>query len=132
MYKISEFADITGLSKETLRYYAEVKLLEPAYIDTTNNYRYYDDGSYFVAVLCYVGRIWIRICIFGNSSCIWRTDADVSLQANQDSHFRFCMEGIQGHCTLSYNNICSNRTRCSISFSSFIKKLLLIYYHIFN
>ncbi|MFD6441423.1 MerR family transcriptional regulator [Peribacillus sp. NPDC060186] len=29
MYKISEFAEITGLSKETLRYYAEVKLLEP-------------------------------------------------------------------------------------------------------
>jgi DNA-binding transcriptional MerR regulator len=51
MYKISEFADLTGLSKETLRYYAEVKLLEPAYINPDNNYRYYDDGSYFLAVL---------------------------------------------------------------------------------
>jgi DNA-binding transcriptional MerR regulator len=51
MYKISEFAEITGLSKETLRYYAEVKLLEPAYIDPQNNYRYYDDGSYFLALL---------------------------------------------------------------------------------
>jgi len=51
MYKISEFAEITGLSKETLRYYAEVKILEPAYIDPTNNYRYYDDGSYFLAIL---------------------------------------------------------------------------------
>ncbi len=51
MYKISEFAKLTGLSKETLRYYAEVKLLEPAYIDPNNNYRYYDDGSYFLAVL---------------------------------------------------------------------------------
>ncbi|MEK3980413.1 MerR family transcriptional regulator [Psychrobacillus sp. FSL K6-2836] len=51
MYKISEFVDITGLSKETLRYYAEVKLLEPAYIDPLNNYRYYDDGSYFLAIL---------------------------------------------------------------------------------
>nr|WP_263323528.1 MerR family transcriptional regulator [Neobacillus sp. Marseille-Q6967] len=51
MYKISEFAVMTGLSKETLRYYAEVKLLEPAYIDPDNNYRYYDDGSYFLAVL---------------------------------------------------------------------------------
>ena len=51
MYKISEFAKITGLSKETLRYYAEVKLLEPAYIDPHNNYRYYDDGSYFLALL---------------------------------------------------------------------------------
>jgi hypothetical protein len=25
MYKVSEFSEITGLSKETLRYYAEVK-----------------------------------------------------------------------------------------------------------
>ncbi|WP_042224253.1 MerR family transcriptional regulator [Oceanobacillus manasiensis] len=51
MYKISEFAEITGLSKETLRYYAEVKILEPAYIAPHNNYRYYDDGSYFLAIL---------------------------------------------------------------------------------
>ncbi|EDL65481.1 MerR family transcriptional regulator [Bacillus sp. SG-1] len=51
MYKISEFSELTGLSKETLRYYAEIGLLEPAYIDPTNNYRYYDDGSYFLAVL---------------------------------------------------------------------------------
>ncbi len=51
MHKISEFADMTGLSRETLRYYAEVKLLEPAYIDPNNHYRYYDDGSYFIAVL---------------------------------------------------------------------------------
>lgn len=51
MYKVSEFSEMTGLSKETLRYYAEVKLLEPAYIDPKNNYRYYDDGSYFLAIL---------------------------------------------------------------------------------
>ncbi|MFT4415513.1 MerR family transcriptional regulator [Fredinandcohnia humi] len=51
MYKVSEFSELTGLSKETLRYYAEVKLLEPAYINPNNNYRYYDDGSYFLAVL---------------------------------------------------------------------------------
>ncbi|WP_175640487.1 MerR family transcriptional regulator [Metabacillus schmidteae] len=51
MYKISEFANLTGLTKETLRYYAEVKLLEPAHIDPKNNYRYYDDGSYFLAIL---------------------------------------------------------------------------------
>lgn len=42
---------MTGLSKETLRYYAEVKLLEPAFINPENNYRYYDDGSYFLAIL---------------------------------------------------------------------------------
>ncbi|VTR50592.1 MerR family transcriptional regulator [Actinobacillus pleuropneumoniae] len=51
MNRIREFSEITGLSKETLRYYAEVKLLEPAYIDPSNNYRYYDDGSCFLAIL---------------------------------------------------------------------------------
>ncbi|NWQ43220.1 MerR family transcriptional regulator [Bacillus sp. EB106-08-02-XG196] len=51
MYKISDFSKMTGFSKETLRYYAEVKLLEPAYINPENNYRYYDDGSYFLAIL---------------------------------------------------------------------------------
>ncbi|TFE00522.1 MerR family transcriptional regulator [Jeotgalibacillus salarius] len=51
MYKVREFAEITGLSRETLRYYAEVGLLEPAYIDPENRYRYYDDGSYFLASL---------------------------------------------------------------------------------
>ncbi|WHZ05909.1 MerR family transcriptional regulator [Neobacillus sp. YX16] len=48
---MSDFSKMTGLSKETLRYYAEVKLLEPAYINPENNYRYYDDGSYFLATL---------------------------------------------------------------------------------
>lgn len=51
MYLIREFSELTGLSRETLRYYAEVKLLEPAYIDPKNSYRYYDDGSYFLAIL---------------------------------------------------------------------------------
>jgi DNA-binding transcriptional MerR regulator len=51
MYRVSEFSNMTGLSKETLRYYAEVKLLEPAYIDPKNNYRYYDNGSYLVAMI---------------------------------------------------------------------------------
>ena len=51
MYKISEFSEITGLSKETLRYYEQEQLLEPAIVDSSNNYRYYDDGSFFLAVL---------------------------------------------------------------------------------
>jgi DNA-binding transcriptional MerR regulator len=51
LYKISDFSKMTGLSKETLRYYADLKLLEPAYINPENNYRYYDDGSYFLAIL---------------------------------------------------------------------------------
>lgn len=51
MYKVSEFSKMTGLSKETLRYYAEIKLLEPVFIDPNNKYRYYDNGSYLLARL---------------------------------------------------------------------------------
>ncbi|MCA1055661.1 MerR family transcriptional regulator [Rossellomorea aquimaris] len=51
MYKISEFSKMTGLSKETLRYYADIGLLEPVHINPDNNYRYYDNGSYLVARL---------------------------------------------------------------------------------
>lgn len=51
MYRVSEFSKMTGLSKETLRYYAEIKLLEPVFIDPNNKYRYYDNGSYLVARL---------------------------------------------------------------------------------
>ncbi|SFG68409.1 DNA-binding transcriptional regulator, MerR family [Halobacillus alkaliphilus] len=51
MYKVSEFSILTGLSKETLRYYAEVELLDPVFIDPANQYRYYDDGSYLLALL---------------------------------------------------------------------------------
>ncbi|MCA1066270.1 MerR family transcriptional regulator [Rossellomorea sp. AcN35-11] len=57
MYKVSEFSRMTGLSKETLRYYAEIKLLEPVYVDPSNNYRYYDNGSYLVGrLLVYLRR----------------------------------------------------------------------------
>lgn len=51
VYRVSEFSKMTGLSKETLRYYAEVKLLEPAYINPRNNYQYYDNGSYLIAMI---------------------------------------------------------------------------------
>ncbi|WP_335869108.1 MerR family transcriptional regulator [Bacillus sp. 2205SS5-2] len=57
MYKVSEFSNMTGLSKETLRYYADIKLLEPVYTDPQNKYRYYDNGSYLVArLLIYLRR----------------------------------------------------------------------------
>lgn len=51
MYRVSEFSEMTGLSKETLRYYAEVKLLEPVYVDPKNKYRSYDNGSYLIAMI---------------------------------------------------------------------------------
>lgn len=40
-YAIGEVAKIMGVSVQTLRYYANIKLLEPAYISPSTGYRYY-------------------------------------------------------------------------------------------
>ena len=41
MYSIGEFSKIGSVSTKTLRYYDEIGLLRPAYVDEENHYRYY-------------------------------------------------------------------------------------------
>lgn len=41
MYQIGEFSKINRVTVKTLRYYEKMGLLEPAYIDESNGYRYY-------------------------------------------------------------------------------------------
>ena len=41
MYRIGEFAILTGVSVKTLRYYDYINLLKPSKIDQYTNYRYY-------------------------------------------------------------------------------------------
>lgn len=41
MYRIGEFAILTGVSVKTLRYYDYINLLNPSKIDQYTNYRYY-------------------------------------------------------------------------------------------
>jgi len=43
-YQIGDFSIISRLSIKTLRYYHECGLLEPAFIDETSGYRYYDQS----------------------------------------------------------------------------------------
>lgn len=43
MYRIGEFSTLTGASVKTLRYYDEIGLLKPSFIDKFTNYRYYDE-----------------------------------------------------------------------------------------
>lgn len=43
-YQIGDFSIISRLSVKTLRYYHECGLLEPAFIDETSGYRYYDQN----------------------------------------------------------------------------------------
>ena len=45
MYKIGEFSKITGLSVKALRFYDEIGLLKPSFIDNNTNYRYYGDNE---------------------------------------------------------------------------------------
>lgn len=43
MYSIGEFSKIGSVSTKTLRYYDEIGLIHPAYVDQENHYRYYSD-----------------------------------------------------------------------------------------
>lgn len=43
--QIKEFSELTEVSVRTLRYYDEIGLLKPAYVDENSSYRYYDEGS---------------------------------------------------------------------------------------
>lgn len=43
MYSIGEFSKIGCVSTKTLRYYDEIGLLRPAYVDEENHYRYYEE-----------------------------------------------------------------------------------------
>ena len=45
MYKIKEFSDITNTSIVTLRYYDEIGLFKPNYVDLYSGYRYYNDNQ---------------------------------------------------------------------------------------
>lgn len=47
MIKIKEFANLCQCSTQTLRYYDQVKLLSPTYIDRENGYRYYEKSQLF-------------------------------------------------------------------------------------
>lgn len=42
MYTIGKFSTICDLPVKTLRYYDDIGLLKPSYIDSETNYRYYD------------------------------------------------------------------------------------------
>ncbi|MCS1381249.1 MerR family transcriptional regulator [Lysinibacillus sphaericus] len=42
MYSIGEFSKICDIPVKTIRYYSDIGLLKPSYIDPVTNYRYYD------------------------------------------------------------------------------------------
>ncbi len=42
MYSIGKFSKICNIPVKTLRYYSDIGLLKPSYIDPVTNYRYYD------------------------------------------------------------------------------------------
>ena len=44
--QIKEFAELTGVSARTLRYYDQIGLLKPACVDQSTGYRYYDETCF--------------------------------------------------------------------------------------
>ncbi|WP_279235173.1 MerR family transcriptional regulator [Acetobacterium paludosum] len=45
MYSIGKFSIMLNLNKKTLRFYDEIDLFKPAYVDETNQYRYYEESQ---------------------------------------------------------------------------------------
>jgi DNA-binding transcriptional MerR regulator len=43
MYSIGQFSMMLNLNKKTLRYYDDIDLFKPSYVDLNNQYRYYDE-----------------------------------------------------------------------------------------
>lgn len=48
MYSIGEFSKIGSVSTKTLRYYDEIGLLHPAFVDRESHYRYYSEEQVYV------------------------------------------------------------------------------------
>lgn len=42
MLSIGEFSKLSSVTRKTLRYYDEINILKPSYVDPINNYRYYE------------------------------------------------------------------------------------------
>lgn len=59
MYTIGEMAKITNLSIQTLRYYDQIGLFKPIYVDEKSNYRYYSENQIYyidlIKSLKYIG-----------------------------------------------------------------------------
>jgi len=45
LYSIGKFSIMLNLNKKTLRFYDEIDLFKPAYVDETNQYRYYEESQ---------------------------------------------------------------------------------------
>lgn len=45
MYSIGQFSVMFQLNKKTLRYYDEIGLFKPAFVDENNQYRYYEENQ---------------------------------------------------------------------------------------
>lgn len=58
-YSIGEVAKLTNISIQTLRYYDQIDLFKPSYVDPETNYRYYKDSQLYyldiIKSLKYIG-----------------------------------------------------------------------------
>lgn len=58
-YSIGEVSKLTNISIQTLRYYDQIGLFKPSYVDPKTNYRYYKDSQFYhldiIKSLKYIG-----------------------------------------------------------------------------
>jgi len=73
IYRIGEFAEHVNSSIKTIRYYDEIDLLKPSYIDKFTSYRYYSDENikeyYSILLLKKMGFSLEEIKLYKDNLC---------------------------------------------------------------
>ena len=62
LFSIGEVSKICNISKKALRYYDQIKLISPDYVNEENGYRYYsEDTLLYLPILKYYKQIGFKI-----------------------------------------------------------------------
>jgi MerR family transcriptional activator of bmr gene len=62
LFTIGEVSKITGVSKDTLRFYDKIGLFQPKYVDEKNNYRYYTvDQFWYIDIITCCRRLGVSL-----------------------------------------------------------------------
>ncbi len=103
MYRIGKFSKITKTTIKTLRYYDEVDLLKPAYIDLENKYRYYYTTEQLMLLQCILALRQIGLSInevkrilSGNDAreILRNRQAELVLELDYGKEQLFCLQTI--------------------------------------
>ncbi|WP_431026708.1 MerR family transcriptional regulator [Lysinibacillus sp. LZ02] len=90
MYSIGKFSEICNIPVKTLRYYSDIGLLKPSYIDPVTNYRYYDYDKIqivkkiMVLKSCQFSLVTIKELIESSDQIQWKSMLEHKIEELED------------------------------------------------